>query len=116
MTITHWVLISIILGMLLYDVLAVAKYWPTLSQVLRDWGRSYSALPFTAAFLLGHWFLNHNDIWKSGWMFALPILIGLCVWDYFWNQKERAWVWYRYPGIYIALGIAGGYFLWPQHL
>jgi hypothetical protein len=116
MTITHWLLIGIIIGLLIYDALVNKFGVPTESQVLRDWGQKFTALPFTAGFLLGHWFFNHVNLWTTGWMYALPLFIGLGAWDgWWWANNKALGVWYRYPGLWASLGILAGHFLWGQH-
>lgn len=110
MNLTQWILCLLIVGLIIYDVFAK----PTLSQALRDWGKEFVGLPFCAGLLLGHWFLNHSDLWLSGWMYALPIILGLVAWDIVWNLKPRPLVWYRHPAIYASLGVAGGAIFWGQ--
>lgn len=112
MNLTQIILISVVVGLIVYNIPAVPKE----SQVLRDWGRRYNALPFCGGFLLGHWWVNHNNLWRSGWMLALPIILGLVGWDYYWNSKPRDWKWYRYSGLWAVVGILVGTLMWAQHL
>ncbi len=114
--ITQIILIAAIVGLIVYDVLAKVFSAPTESSVLRTWGEKYTALPFCAGILLGHWFINHNNLWLSGWMYAAPMIVALVIWDFVWNRKTHVTVWYRYPGLWALIGVPVGAFLWGQSL
>lgn len=115
MNITEAVVIAVIVILLAYDVVALKIGQPTESMVLRDWGWEFSALPFTAGFLTGHWFFPRQTFFVSGWMYALPILVALIIFDLVWKYKAQSRKsWFRYPGMYFLLGIPAGMYLWGQ--
>lgn len=115
MNLTQILLITVIVGLIVYDVFAGKLGQPTESSALRDWGRHFTTLPFTAGFLLSHWFVNTTHLWASGWMLALPILFILSLWDLFWNvEKKDLSPWYRYPGLWAGVGAVCGYLMWAQ--
>lgn len=121
MNLTQILLVLVILGLIAYDVIAGKLGQPTESAVLRDWARDWTILPFTAGFLLGHWFGPHVHADVSGWMWALPIMGVLLGIDVYWNvirpQKIRLVApppWWRYSLWYALAGIPVGMLLWPQ--
>lgn len=106
-------IIAISLG---YDIFAAMKGYATESMVLRDWARDWTALPYMAGFLSGHWFGPRQQVDVSQWWIALAILIALLAIDVVWNVKFNsipipAW---RYSLIYFMAGIPIGMYLWGQ--
>ena len=114
MNLTEYIVIATIVILLTYDVIAVKIGEPTESMVLRDWAMDFTALPFTAGFLVGHWFFPRQTFFVSGWMYALPILISLLIFDIVWKAKKLPRHWSRYPGWYFILGVPAGMYLWGQ--
>lgn len=126
MNLTQGAVIGVIVALIVYDVFAGKIGQPTESQVLRDWAKNWTIMPFMAGLLLTHWFAPraHPDI--SGWGWCLPMMALLIGVDIGWNYWGRAllndrtynpaWVlpWWRYPYAYAVLGMPFGYFLWPQ--
>lgn len=114
--ITKLILVFVIVGLIVYDVFAGALGQPTESAVLRDWARDWTLLPFTAGFLLGHWFAPMRTVSQSGWMLCIPIMAVLFGVDLFMNLKypgvTPGW---RYSLWYAAAGIPVGMLLWGQH-
>jgi len=95
-----------------FDVWLTQNGGPTESQVLRDLSYQFNILPFVVGFLLSHWFMPKRNIWKSGWMMAVPIMVLIGVLDFIYGSRSD--LWFRYPGIWACLGVPAGYFLWPQ--
>lgn len=112
--ITKLIIAAIIVGLIVWDVFAGQLGQPTESSVLRDWARDWTLLPFMAGFLLTHWFAPRVNANVSGWMFAIPFMVGLTALDLYWNIKGLAPVWWRYSMLYAFLGMPVGFFLWPQ--
>lgn len=118
MNLTKIVLLSAIFGLLIYDAFVGTLGVPTESQVLRDWALQSVTLPFTAGFLLGHWFFPRKEVDYSAWVFAAIFLLAFGAWDIYWFYNNLPGtmpnVWYRYPGWYALLGVPVGTYLWGQ--
>lgn len=115
MNITELVIIATFVLLIAYDVIAGKINQPTESMVLREWGWRWNTVPFLAGFLIGHWFFPRREVDVSGWMWVLPILGGLIVFDILWGRFGRnSRPWFRFPGWYVLLGIPVGMFLWGQ--
>lgn len=130
MNLTQGIIIGVIVALIVYDVFAGRLGQPTESQVLRDWSRNWTIMPFMAGLLMTHWFAPraHPDI--SGWGWCLPmmaLLIGVDIgWNVWGGTKEfivngvklasvtQTTPWWRYPYVYAVLGMPFGFFLWPQ--
>ncbi len=94
-----------------FDVWLAMHGGPTESAVLRDIGMRYTFLPFLMGFLCGHWFWPRKKLFLSGWMWAIPIFVGLLAWDIFWPSDT----WLRFPALWLAIGFPSGSFLWGQN-
>lgn len=115
MNFTEWFVVGTGIIWLAYDVYVVKVGKSTESQVIRDWGQRWTYFPFVGGFLCGHWWFNDLCVGPSGWMFALPMIVALAIWDIAVHVKGLPTkVWYRYPGLWIGLGIPVGAFLWGQ--
>jgi len=98
-----------------FDVWLSQNSGPTESMVLAEWGRVSMFFPFLIGFLCGHWFAPLKKPWPSGWMLGIPIFLALIVWDVItYNTVGVTDVWYRYPGLWCAIGIPAGSLLWGQ--
>lgn len=112
---TKLIVIGVIVGLIVYDVVALKIGQPTESMILRNWGLDWTLLPFIAGFLLAHWFAPVKQYNQSAWMYALPIFALLLSVDLFMYFKHSGYypVW-RYPLWYALAGIPTGILLWPQ--
>ena len=109
-TLVKWFIAGTFIVWIGFDVYLTQNGGPTESQVLREIGMRYTFFPFLIGFLSGHWFVTVKKPWASGWMYALPIILGLIAWDVFAPSDT----WLRYPGIWLCLGIPSGALLWGQ--
>lgn len=118
--ITKIVVVSVIVGLIGYDVICPSIGQPTESMVLRNWARDWSLLPFCAGILTAHWFAPQRQIDISGWMWNLPIMGILIGTDIGWNlwgnsiHTDLTYPWWRFPFWYFLMGLPCGYFLWDQ--
>lgn len=97
-----------------FDVWLTQHGGPTESQVLTEWAKMSTFLPFLVGFLGGHWFFTVKRPWKQGWMWALPIMIALVLFDVAWGIWGIGYPWFRWPGFYLGLGVPAGALLWGQ--
>lgn len=97
-----------------WDVYVALNGAATESMILRDGAKRWNILPFIVGFLGAHWFLPKKKPSISGWMWALPIMTGLFVTDFIFFFGGYGNPWWRYPGLWFALGIPAGFYLWPQ--
>lgn len=111
---THYLLLAIAIVMIVYDPIAAKCDLPTESRVIMDWGWRFNAVPFLLGVLMGHWFFPRQNGSGFGWMIALPFWSALWGWDiaygHFWGSRR----WFRYPGIFVLLGMPVGMYLWGQ--
>lgn len=97
-----------------FDIYLAKMGYATESMILRDWAKHCTFFAFLMGFLCGHWFMPRRVLWASGWMYALPILGILGIWDIVWAIWVKTFPWYRYSLIWLLLGIPSGSFLWGQ--
>ena len=112
--ITKLIVALTIVGLIVYDAFAGSLGQPTESQVLRDWARDWTLLPFIAGFLVGHWFAPRQVVSYSAWGFCLPIFGILLAIDIYFNVKQLAPPAWRYSLFYALAGIPVGMYLWGQ--
>lgn len=99
---------------------ATDKSFKTISMVLRDYRYRTTSLAFTWASMATHWWVPapaFSPVWM-GILFWL-ILLAVVVWDIFlWRKPTETWPsWLkvvRTPLLWLVLGAAAGYFLFPQ--
>lgn len=113
-TITKWLIAGTFIVWILWDVVLAKNNSPTESMVITQFARTHTILPYLIGFICGHWFWTRKTTWKSGWMWALPVFLGLIVWDYFWNKSGGEVVWFRHPVLWLPIGIVSGSYLWGQ--
>ncbi len=108
-----------------WDVYLGAKRQKTESMFLAEWARSFNVLPFLCGALVGHWFMQSSSPDYALWPVALALAVCVFAWDllcYPWGVKGATVTllqpakWLRYPGLWLALGIPVGHFLWGQRL
>lgn len=93
------------------DILLTQQHAPTLSAEITQYAKTHTILPYLIGFICGHWFITAKRPWVFGWMWSIPIFVGLIVWDLF---ASSVVVWYRHPTIWFPIGVVLGYFLWSQ--
>lgn len=97
-----------------FDVWLVVNGGPTESMVILDMGMRSTLLPFVVGVLAGHWFVPHEKTWENGWVWLLVIFGGLALWDVTWAMSGLGTTWYRYPGVWLSLGVPSGALLFGQ--
>lgn len=112
LTAVQWVIISAFIMFLGLTVVAAKNKQTTLSNTLQDWGTKYNWFAFLWGALIGHWFFPEAPGRIAVWPWLLIPMGLLGVGDYI-NLKHYPFpLWTRYPGIWVALGIPAGAWLW----
>lgn len=114
MNVTQMLILMITAILLIYDVYAMPLGQPTESMVFREWAWKANTVPFIWGFLMGHWFMPRQHVSTSGWMYALPIMVSLIVYDVLYNHYGGTRRWFRYPIWFVLFGIPVGAYLWGQ--
>jgi len=95
---------------------------PTISKIMKEWGRNYALLPYVSGTLAGHWWWN-DDRWPNDRtarrrgivLFSTTLLV------FAWDVKAAKLGESRFessirrnPVLFLGLGIIAGHVLWPQ--
>lgn len=115
MNITQALILMVTAFLLIYDAGSMGWGEPTESMVLRDWAWKANTLPFVWGLLCGHWFAPRQHIAHSGWMYSLPIILAMIIYDVFYNKFDGSKRWFRWGIIWVIIGIPIGSWLWGQH-
>ena len=111
----QWLCICITVITLAMDVALVQNHQRTESQEIKDWSLRWTWLPFAFGVLMGHWFAPGVAI-RGDLYGPLGGILVLFVWDllfHYFITGDRPW--YRYPLLYVFLGMPVGCFLWGQN-
>lgn len=112
--ITKWVLWGTAIVWIIWDVVISGK-GHTESQMIAEFARKFVTAPFVFGILMGHWFFNRKTARYELWpvFVGLIVLVGLFDGVWHWTMHESR-AWYRWPGIWLVLGIPVGSFFFPQ--
>lgn len=117
MTITELLIGAVFLILLVWTAVASRFKQKTVSMAMRDIAWGWSTWAFVFGVLVGHWFLpilnpRHHAVGN-----VLPLILAVMLFDLYWRHKQGVRrVWFRYPGIWFALGVPAGALLWSQRL
>lgn len=112
MSIVQWVIVAIFIQILGLTIVAAINKEKTVSVTLTEWAWKYNSMAFFAGVLIGHWFFpGAPGITAWPWLLIpLGCLGALDVIAYVYPVPK----WIRYPGIWVALGVPSGAFIWAS--
>lgn len=113
---TAWGMLGLVVVVIAWDVFLGATHQDTESQIIAETARSWAILPFLLGALIGHWLVNRRDVNYALWPWALASAGLVLAFDLVTNLVPVHVGWLHYPGIWAAVGIPAGSFLWPQKL
>lgn len=98
-----------------YDAVCGSIGQPTISNIMRDWGKVLNVWPYVWGTFIGHWFspkaLPHFD--KV--IFVLIPAVVILIFDIIYNVSGGEQnVWFRYPLLWAGVGVVLGFFFWEQ--
>lgn len=114
MTLTALVIVIPIVLWFVYTAIAKPVFGQkTISQAMRDASWKFNSAPFSVGVMAGHWFFPIRNPAHHAVGDVLPVILLVLVWDIAWAGQRG---WFRYPGIWFALGVPAGALLWSQRL
>lgn len=118
-TITICILIGSATALVAWDIYIVTSRprEDTISEILLDWARRVSFLPYAVGVVIGHLFWPAHGMVPIDWIFSLTALlvigfVGACV--QFIARVTLNGGLAISPMIHVTLGILMGHWLWPQ--
>lgn len=102
-------------ALLVYDAFCGSIGQPTISNIMRDWGKVLNVWPYAWGLFLGHWFSPKANARFDQVGYVLVPAALLLIFDiiYLLAGGEQN-VWYRYPLLWALVGVVMGFFFWEQ--
>lgn len=115
MTLTQVVILLTFALLCLYTGYAHTFGQRAISPTIRDMAWRFNTVPLVAGVLMGHWFMPNSIAFSHRVGGVLPIIIVVALLDISWNTAENGRrAAFRWPGIWVVVGIVSGALLWSQ--
>lgn len=123
MTITEGVILVTVVFLLVYTATAAQIKQRAISPTIRDLAWRWNAASVFLGIMIGHWLFPGSHAISHQVGSVIPVLVVTLAVDLYWARfvmVDSEWkagngrLWWRYPGLWAAVGIAAGSFLWGQ--